>query len=192
MARKPDPGARDRILETAARLFDEHGIHNVGMQQIIDACTCGKNLLYREFGSKDELIVEYLQRCRSYWDAVVEKATVAAPDNPAGQLVAVVQAVADDVSVPGYRGCPVRNARAEFPADHPAQTVVVEHYTQMATQLRDIAGRTSAANPDQLGDRIMMVVGGLNAHGPILGASAVHGAVEFAREIVAMATAARD
>lgn len=189
MARKPDPGARDRILDAAARLFDTHGVHAVGLQQIIDECVCGKNLLYREFASKDELVVAYLQRCLLDWAAIVEKATASAPDDPAGQLVAVVRTVAERVSAPGFRGCPVRSAYAEFPdADHPAHQLAVEHYTAMAAQIHDIARRTEARDPRQLAERIMVVIGGLNTNGPVLGAPATQAAVALAEEIVATAT----
>src|SRR5689334_14858371 len=89
MARQPAAGVRDHILDTAAALFDAHGIHAVGLQQIIETYGCGKNLLYREFASKDDLIVAYLRRCQADWHQTVESALAGHESDPAGALVSL-------------------------------------------------------------------------------------------------------
>jgi AcrR family transcriptional regulator len=190
MARKPAPGTRDRILDEAARLFYEHGIHAVGLQQIIDACGCGKNLLYREFASKDDLVVAYLERSRQCWAAMVDRATRPFVGDATAQLLAIVRAVADDVARADFRGCPFLNTHAEFPdPDHPAHQVCVEHLEAIRAQLRQLAEQAGARDPQLLADRLMLIVDGLYANGAVL---RTHGpaaaGVDFAVEIIRAAT----
>ena len=171
MPRQPAPGTRDRILDTASRLFAEHGVHPVGLQQIIDECGCGKNLLYRHFASKDDLVVAYLRRCRAEWKAIIVGAIQQAEGDPAGQLVAVVRAVAGQVSDPGCRGCPFLNTHAEYrdPAN-PAHQVAVEHFTALRRQLRGLASRARLTNPHAVAERILLIVYGLYSTGAVLDA----------------------
>jgi AcrR family transcriptional regulator len=188
MARMPDPGAHERILGVASRLFAEHGVHAVGLQQIIDECGCGKNLLYREFGSKDDLVVAYLERCRRDWAALVDEAARAG--DPAQRLVALVEGVASRAVEDGFRGCPLRNAHAEFPdAGHPAQRVIVAHYAERQGHLRELARRARAHDPDTLADRIALIIDGINANGAVLGRTgAVAAALAFAEDAVKTGT----
>ena len=194
MARKPDPGTRDRILDVATRLFGEHGVHAVGLQQIIDECGCGKNLLYREFGSKNELVVAYLERCRQNWDAIVDEAARTDASDPARRLIALVGAVARQAVEDGFRGCPLRNAYAEFPDEaHPAHQVIVAHYTERQDHLRELAERARAHDPDWLADRIALIIDGINANGAVLGGTgALRAAVTFAEDTVRTHTQAAE
>src|SRR6266545_533627 len=170
MGRKPAEGARDRLLETASRLFYEHGVRAVGMQQIIDECGCGKSVLYREFPSKDDLVVAWLERCRLDWTCTVAQVADHLPGDPAGQLVGIVRAVADNVSGPDYRGCALRNTYAEFPErSHPAHKVSLDHVRTMRAELRRLAEQARAADPDTLADRLMLIIDGLYMNGIVLG-----------------------
>ena len=190
MARRPAPGTRDRILDSAERLFREHGPRAVGMQQIIDDCGCGKNLLYREFASKDELVAAYLERCQQEWTATMVDATRPHADDPAASLVALVRAVVEQVTAPEFRGCPFRIAYAEFPDEaHPAHQVALRHVKQLRARLRGLATRAQAQHPRALADRIMLIIDGLYVNGAMLGRrGAAAGAVAFAEELVHSST----
>jgi AcrR family transcriptional regulator len=191
MPRKPTPDARERILETATRLFDRYGVHAVGMQQIIDECGCGKNLLYTQFASKDELVVAYLRRCGGDWDAIVAGAKAVA-DGPGRQLVELVREVGVRAGAPGTRGCPLRNTFAEFPErEHPAHRVSMDHFARVRTQLRELAEETSAPEPGRLADRIMLIIDGLYTNGPIFGDEGAKTAVAFAEDVVRAETSAK-
>jgi AcrR family transcriptional regulator len=190
MARKPAPGSRDRILGTAARLFQEHGARAVGTQQIIDECGCGKKLLYQEFASKDDLVVAYLERCQQEWDAIMDEATRPYADDPAGQLVAMVRAVSRQVASPDFRGCPFRTTHAQFPDDdHPAHRVTVRHVKDLRTRLHRLARRADARDPRALADRLMLIIDGLYVDGAMLGPRGpARAAVALAEDLVAAAT----
>jgi AcrR family transcriptional regulator len=167
-----------------------HGVHAVGMQQIIDECGCGKNLLYREFENKDELVVAYLQGCRDDWQHIVDSIAGTYPVDPAFQLVSLVGAVAEQSVAEGFRGCPLRNVYSEFPdSDASVHRLVVAYYTERQAHLRKLACLTDAEDPDGLADRIALIIDGLNANGPVLGAvGAARSAVAFAADVVATAT----
>jgi len=191
MARSPAPGTRDRILDTATRLFQEQGVRAVGLQQIIDECGCGKSLLYREFASKDALVVAYLEHAQAEWSEIIDEALRPHAGDPAAQLVALVQAVADQVAATDYAGCPFRTTHAHFPApDHPAHRVAVRHVRDLRARLRRLARLARARNPAALGDRLLLIIDGLYVNGSMLGDRAAGAtAVALAEELVREASA---
>jgi AcrR family transcriptional regulator len=194
MARTPRPGTRDRILDNATRLFDEHGARAVGMQQIIDECGCGKNMLYREFASKDDLVVAYLDRCHQEWTAIVDDAIRPLAGDPARQLVAIVAVAAGQVAAPDYRGCPFRTAHAQFrDPSHPVHRAAARHLDDLQGRLRALAGQAGARDPDVLTDRLTLVVDGIYVNGAAFGGrGAATAAVDLAGEIVAAAVGDRE
>jgi AcrR family transcriptional regulator len=197
MARSPAPGTRDRILDTATRLFQEQGVRAVGLQQIIDECGCGKSLLYREFASKDALVVAYLEHAQVEWSEIIDEALRPRAGDPAAQLVALVQAVADQVAATDYARCPFRTTHAHFPdPDHPAHRVAVRHVRDLRARLRRLARLARARNPEALGDRLLLIIDGLYVNGSMLGdrtagVTAVALAEELVREASASSTSSR-
>lgn len=190
MARKPAPGTRDRILDNAGRLFREHGVRAVGMQQIIDECGCGKNLLYREFASKDDLVAAHLERCQQEWAAIMDGAIEPYRDDPSLQLVAMVRAAARQIAAPDFRGCPFRVSYVEFPdANHPAHQRALRHVKQLRARLRSLAQRAGARDPRVLADRLMLIIDGLYVNGAMLGPrGAATAAVALAEELIRSST----
>ena len=186
MARRAEPGARDRILDTASRLFREQGVHPVGLQQIVDECGCGKNLLYRNFASKDNLVVAYLRRCRTEWEGIIDRAIKQAGPDPGSQLVAVVRAVAGQVRDADYHGCPFLNTHSEFrDPGHPAHQVSAGHFDALRRQLHAIAAQGGFQDPGAVAEQILLIIYGLYATAAVLGAhDTAPNAVALAEETV--------
>jgi AcrR family transcriptional regulator len=194
MARRPTPGARERILDKASGLFAEHGINAVGLQQVIDECGCGKNLLYREFPSKDELVVAYLERLGAESRADSDMAIASHPGDPAAQLVEIVRIAVTRATTPDYRGCAFHNAAAEFrEPEHRVHQVSIEHASAVRGVLKALAKQAGVAAPAELADRLMLIIEGVYASGTMFGRRGpTKTAVALAGELVHNAVRAGD
>src|SRR4051794_31997772 len=81
------PAAR-RALAAAGRLFYERGIHAVGVDLIAAQAGVTKKTLYDRFGSKDQIVVEYLADRDERWRARLAERLDACP-SPRGRVLAV-------------------------------------------------------------------------------------------------------
>src|SRR5690242_21872907 len=101
---------RDRILAAARELFYRHGIRAVGVDSIAEAAGTNKMTLYRHFGSKDELVAEYLRslahKAAASWDALATRHA----GKPRAQLRAWFAEMAPHPSSGHDRGCALANA----------------------------------------------------------------------------------
>src|SRR5688500_18197245 len=112
--------ARERILDTADRLFYNEGIHAVGIQRIVAEAAVTRVTLYRHFPSKDDLISAYLERRSRYDHDQVDGIIAAHPGDPRAALDELGTALTRDDFRGMKRGCPFINASAEFTGSHPA------------------------------------------------------------------------
>jgi AcrR family transcriptional regulator len=136
------PGAR-RVLDAASTLFYERGIHAVGVDTISDAAGVSKKTLYDRFGSKDALVVAYLQHRDARWRAHVEAALDAVPEPGVARVLAVFDAAISWSDDNSPKGCSAINARAEVSDDDGAQSVFPE-VTRQKVWLLDLFAELAA------------------------------------------------
>jgi AcrR family transcriptional regulator len=75
---------RERILCSAARLFDERGIECVSMDDVADAAGVGKGTVFRRFGSRAALAQAVLsERERSFQEHILRGSPPLGPGAPA-------------------------------------------------------------------------------------------------------------
>lgn len=88
---------RAAVLEAAARLFAEHGVEAVSMDQVAAAAGVGKGTLFRRFGDKSGLAVALLDaRERVLQEAILHGPPPLGPGAPsAARLAAFVGAYLD-------------------------------------------------------------------------------------------------
>ncbi|MGW0420275.1 TetR/AcrR family transcriptional regulator [Streptomyces sp. NPDC003015] len=152
------PGAR-RALAAASRLFYERGIHAVGVDLIAAEAGVTKKTLYDRFGSKEQIVVEYLAARDERWRTYVLERLEAAGPGAVERVRAVFDASREWMDDSSPKGCAMVNAHAEIsdPA-HPAYAVITGQKQWMLRLFMDLA-------PEHARTLMLLHEGAMVAHG---------------------------
>ena len=159
---------RDKILTTATDLFYKQGIRAVGVDLVVEKAGVAKTSLYRHFGTKDDLVVAFLQRMDhdfwKTWDTV----TAQHADDARAELHAQLDWIGERAGQPDYRGCPQLNIAAEYPeVEHPARKLATAHKRELRRRLKVIAERLHCAAPDALAGQLAVLINGAFVSTPL-------------------------
>jgi TetR/AcrR family transcriptional repressor of nem operon len=141
---------RERVIDTAARLFRERGIDGIGLVDLMKAAGLTHGGFYRQFKSKDDLVVQAVKR--AYDDMSEDLARhITGSDDP---LQALVRHYVSDYhrDDPGH-GCSLASlaadaARHDDPALRELFGNIVGNYIELLTALvpgRDPTEKRSTA-----------------------------------------------
>lgn len=180
--------AAGRILEAASGLFYEGGVRAVGVDAIAEAADVSKVSLYKNFGSKDGLVAEYLRardgRWRGWFEGYMDGLAGVPPKD---RLLAVFDAYGEWMGRESPRGCAFINAFAEIPdPDHPAREVIREQKGWMRAYLARLAAEAGAEEYEELADRLFVLLEGATVADAMRTAE---GAMPRAKRVAAMLVA---
>jgi AcrR family transcriptional regulator len=184
--------ARQRVLDTAFRLFYAHGIRGVGIDRIIAESGVAKATFYKHFPAKDDLVLAYLDRVDLVWTEQLREAAAAHGPAPADQLVGMFDALASACRREDYRGCAFINAAAENEAGTPIHDRTLAHKNAVRAWVRDLAVEAGASDPDALARALTLLLDGGLASGSVdAGSDAPAVAKASARALVTSALPAQ-
>ena len=172
--------ARQRILETADRLFYAEGVRAVGIDRIIAEAGVAKMSLYKHFPSKDDLILAVLKHrdeaFRASFRASMERHGKALND----LLKVFFAALKDWFGSPGFRGCAFQNAAIELAnPDHPGTVFVRGHKERFAEFLLGLVEQAVGDRAATVAPAVGLLVEGAIVTAVIQGSPA---AVDVARD----------
>ncbi|MDR0267790.1 TetR/AcrR family transcriptional regulator [Paenibacillus sp.] len=158
---KKNETAKERIVRTASVLFYTEGIRAVGIDRIIEEAGVAKASLYRNFATKDDLVVAYLERFNQLILKSFLEAEQRYPESPLDQLYDVLEKLIARFELPGYRGCPFLNTAVEFPdADHPSHGPIEMYHREMRFKLKQLAEWAGLKEPETLSAQLLMLYNG--------------------------------
>ena len=137
---------RDRILAAAHDLFYRDGIRATGIDRVIAESGVAKVTFYRQFASKDDLILAFLDFRHERWMAWFVEALA----RHGNGLAALAPALREWFAGPQFRGCAFLNSVGELGAALPAVRDVTQRHKQdmtaaIAGLLRPGLGRARTA-----------------------------------------------
>lgn len=165
--------ARQRILETADRLFYAEGVRAVGIDRIIAEAGVAKMSLYKHFPSKDDLILAVLKYREEAFQASFGAAMERHGKRTKDKLRAFFAALKDWFGSPGFRGCAFQNAAIEL-ADptHAGTQFVKDHKRRFQAFLAGLVGEAVGEGAATVAPAVGLLVEGAIVTAVIQGAAA--------------------
>src|SRR3954463_1041314 len=144
---------KERILETADRLFYSRGIWAIGVDTIAAEVGVSKRTLFNPFPSKQALISAYLGR----------RFVAPGPSDkpPAEQILGTFDRLERGFASKGFRGCPFVNAVAELgPEDQSVKKIAVAFKESRRIWFRDLLLQLDVNDPEGLATQLTLLVDG--------------------------------
>ena len=150
LAKKPEPTARERIIDSAYELFSRRGIRAVGVDEVIDRASVAKATLYRHFPSKDDLALAFLEHRELVWTIEwVEAQARSRGATPEEQLLAIFDLFDEWFHRTDFEGCSFINVLLEIgDLDHPVGKASAKHLENIRTIVRTLAEEAGLREPD--------------------------------------------
>lgn len=172
---------KQKLFQTAARLFYRHGYRAVGVDTIASESGIGKMTLYRHYPSKDDLIVAFLRDSNEDFWRYFEETTHSAV-TAREKLLAFFEALQGYVTGPACYGCPFINAAVEFPElENEGHQVALEHKQSVRLRFIQLAQECGGRHPEALANGLLLLMDGAYMAARMYGASPKNPAADVAQ-----------
>jgi AcrR family transcriptional regulator len=156
------------LLDTAERLFEQRGIHAVGIDAILAGSGRSSRSLYQHFGSKEGLAAAVLERRGAALIGQLTDDDVAVA--PEVRLLAVFDRLERWFRLPAFRGCVFAKAAGEFAdAAHPLRRVAAAHKRALLAWLKETAREAGFPAHARLARELFLLLEGATAAALVLG-----------------------
>jgi len=157
-----ESAVKDRILDTASRLFYDQGYHVTGINQIIEEADIARASLYNHFPSKIDLLLAYLDRTHAEWFRELDLYLAHLP-TAREKLLALFDFRIERQRRHSYRGCQFGKITAETCDDEQVSLRVKAHKERFRQYIKSLVKETRhlhAMDDETLADAIFLLLEG--------------------------------
>ncbi len=141
--------ARERILEAAYELFSHRGVHDVGVDELVERAGVAKATLYKHFDSKDKLVLAFLERREQLWTyGWVEEETRRRGATAEERLLSIFDLFDQWFHGDDFEGCSFIKVLLEVgDLDHPVGRASADHLANIRSVVRNLALEAGLSDP---------------------------------------------
>ena len=141
---------RERVVRAAYDLFSRQGTRAVGVDAVISEAGVAKMTLYRNFASKDDLILAFLERREVLWThGWVRAESQRRGEGPVQRLLAIFELFGEWFAQPDFEGCSFVTALLEVTdRGSPVRQASIQHLANIRSYLCELASQAGVADPD--------------------------------------------
>ena len=155
-------GARERILASAYELFSRRGTRAVGIEAIVSHSGVARMTLYRNFTSKDELVLAFLARREQQWTRDWLQAEVLRRSRqPRERLLSVFDIFDEWFHRESFEGCSFINVMLET-ADctNPLHQASTQQLKRVRAFIEDLAREARVPQPEEFARKWHLLMNG--------------------------------
>ena len=162
--RRDRPGPRQRLLASATELFTTEGIRVIGIDRILREADVAKASLYSLFGSKDNLVVAYIEELDRSWRQQWEEMCEELP-KPEDRILAFFDMCIASQPGENFRGSHFQNAASEYPrpdtdSERRIREAALEHLRWCRDTMADLLTEKFGYASRTLADQLMVFLDG--------------------------------
>lgn len=174
---------KKKIIITAANLFNQKGIHQVGINEIITKSNIAKMTLYKYFSSKDQLILEVIQYQDEQWRQWFRESMDKRSGRPREKLLAIFDVIEDWFNSTDFRRCPFSTIAAQIAdLNHPVRHVCNQPLHEAYSYIYKLAEEASIDRPHIFTKQLLLIIGGCILTANLQGSHSAIAALPSARE----------
>ena len=132
---------KDKILVVATDLFHTRGINSTGVDTIVAVAGTTKMTLYKYFNSKEELILEVLQKSQQDFQSWLNEKLNLNSKKPAEKIQRFFDYIEEWVNSPEFIGVGFIKASAEFPNE---ENPIHQLSSQQSREFRQFIGKLAS------------------------------------------------
>jgi AcrR family transcriptional regulator len=155
--------SRERLVQVAAALFYQHGIHRTSVDTLVEEAGLSKPTFYNHFRSKAALVTAVMELRSRNWHAAIDS-RVNAARTPRTKVMAILdflETFIEDTGGQPFRGCALVNATIEIPnpAD-PGREVARRNKRKNRERLEQLARDAGLRDPKGLAASLSLLFEG--------------------------------
>ena len=145
------PSGRERILDAAYDLFSRAGVRAIGVDTITAEADVAKMTLYRNFASKNDLALAFLELREERWTVGwVQAEVLRRASTPAARLLTIFEIFSEWFARDDFEGCAFVTSLLEFEdRSDPVRQACVTHLATIRAFVCELATAAGVSDPER-------------------------------------------